>query len=240
MGNPGTDGSTEYGSTGTYFWNGSNAAGSFATGGATFGNIFTDWGGGFTSWEGFSYSNTKDISTPGYGNQYSSITGGGAFASDKYAVGYQPFSANWTITFGSSESFSGRGLYATNTTYAYLSMRDGDSFGTTPFSLGGLDYLDLTITGYLGGSTTSSVTFHLADFRSGPGYIVDAWTWVDLTTLGTIDELRFATSSSQGTIPTYFALDNLGAVPEPSSLLLTSLSIAFGAFIYARKRLHRC
>jgi hypothetical protein len=117
-------------------------------------------------------------------------------------------------------------------------MQNGDGF-VTPFSLGSMDYLDLTITGYLTGSSTSSVTFHLADFRSGPGYIVNSWTWVDLTSLGTIDKLRFSMSSSQiSNVPTYFALDNLGAVPESSSLVLVVISLALGLFFYARKRLH--
>ncbi|MEI6073421.1 MAG: DUF4465 domain-containing protein [Verrucomicrobiae bacterium] len=237
LGNPGTDGSTQYGTTGTYYWNGSNGAGNFTTGGAVFANSFINWGGGYTSWDGFAYSNTKDLSTPGYGNQYSSITGGGVFGSDKYAVGYQPYSGNWSISLGGSQSFSGRGVYATNTTYAYLSMRDGDGW-VTPFSLAGLDYFDLTITGYLSGGSTGSVTFHLADFRSGPGYIVDSWAWVDLSALGTIDELQFSSSASQGSVPAYVALDNLGAVPEPSSLVLLFLSLALGLFFYARKRFH--
>ena len=237
LGTPGTDGSTQYGTTGTYYWNGSNGAGSFTSGGATFSNSFTDFGT-FTAWDGFAYTNTKDTLTSGFGNQYSSITGGGVSGSDKYAVGYQPWSSSWTISFGSSQSFAGRGLDATNTTYAYFSMLNGDGFGGTPFSLGGLDYFDLTITGSLEGSPTGSVTFHLADFRSGPGYIVDSWTWVDLTALGTINELQFSTSASQSSVPTYFALDNLGAVPEPSALVLVSLSLGLGFYLYARKRLH--
>ena len=73
LGNPGTDGSTQYGTTGTYYWNGSNGAGNFTTGGAVFANSFINWGGGYTSWDGFAYSNTKDLSTPGYGNQYLSL-----------------------------------------------------------------------------------------------------------------------------------------------------------------------
>ena len=237
LGNPGTDGSTQYGTTGNYYWNGSNGAGSFTSGGATFSNSFTDFGT-FTAWDGFAYSNTKDTLTSGFGNQYSSITGGGVSGSDKYAVGYQPWSSSWTISFGSSQSFAGHGLYATNTTYAYFSMLNGDGFGGTPFSLGGLDYFDLTITGSLAGNSTGSVTFHLADFRSGPGYIVNSWTWVDLTALGTIDELQFSTSASQSSVPTYFALDNLGSVPEPSALVLVSLSFGLGLFLYARKRFH--
>ena len=42
----------------------------FTSGGVGFNNTFTDFGGGFSTWAGFAYSNVRDSMTPGYGNQY--------------------------------------------------------------------------------------------------------------------------------------------------------------------------
>ena len=45
----------------------------FTSRGVQFNNNFTDFGGGFTGWEGFARSTKTDTTTPGFGNQYSSI-----------------------------------------------------------------------------------------------------------------------------------------------------------------------
>ena len=50
------------------FDNGADGAGQFISGGAIFQNHFTDFGGGFSSWEGWSYSNRTDVATPGFEN----------------------------------------------------------------------------------------------------------------------------------------------------------------------------
>ena len=60
---------------GTY--NGSDLAGGYTISGATFNNNFTDFGGG-CCWEGWSVSNHTDVTTPGFGNQYSHWLGGNA------------------------------------------------------------------------------------------------------------------------------------------------------------------
>jgi len=244
LGNPGTDGSTEYGTTGTYYWKGSSGSGSFTTQGATFVNTYDAL---YDSWDGFAYSNTVDTTTGGYGNQYSAIAGGGAGGSSVYAVGYQPFSGVWSMTLASAQNFSGRGMFVTNTTYDALDMENGSGF-TKKF--GGAsgndpDWFKLTIQGWNGGSSVGSVDFYLADFRfsnNAQDYIVKSWQWVDLSSLGTVDELTFALSSSDTSTfgmntPAYFALDNVeAAVPEPSAGLLLLLSAAGAAALRRRKK----
>src|SRR5690554_4768429 len=65
------------------FYNGSDEAGGFTSGGVTFGNAYnTEWG----SWSGFSYSNITDNTTAGFANQYSAIPGVGVNSSENYAV----------------------------------------------------------------------------------------------------------------------------------------------------------
>ena len=70
------------------------------------------------------------------------------------------------------------------------------------------------------------MNFYLADFRfadNSQDYIVNDWRYVDFSPLGSVDEIRFSMSSSDNDAfgpltPTYFAMDNFLAVPEPSSL----------------------
>ncbi len=122
-------------------------------------------------------------------------------------------------------------MLITNTTYAYLAMRDGSQFskvfggqtGNDPdfflLTITGLDSLDAPI---------GTVDFYLADFRSADNsldYLIDSWTEVDLTGLDGAATLSFGlTSSDVGQFgmntPAYFAIDNLHLVPEPTSLAL--------------------
>jgi len=95
------------------FWNGSNSSGSFQSGEVTFMNSYNqDW----QRWSGFAYSSMTDVTTAGYGNQYSAITGKGYEASPNYAVCYPSPSAELGFILPSKTS----GFYVTNSTYAYL------------------------------------------------------------------------------------------------------------------------
>ena len=89
------------------------------------------------------------------------------------------------------------GVYLTNTTYAYFSMLNGDAFAK---QFGGAsgddpDWFLLSILAFdAGGAETGSLDFYLADFRSADNdldYILDAWTYLDLSALGPVKSLRF-------------------------------------------------
>ncbi len=194
----------------------------FTSGDATFWNYFDDEYGPY--WEGFAYSNTTDTTTAGFTNQYSAITGGGADGSSNYGVGYQGFMGTTPeLKLDTTTGYTIAGAYITNTTYAYLSMQDGDGsakqFGGT--SGDDPDWFLLRIEGVDStDATTGRVDFYLANFTSANNaddYIVDEWTWVDLSSLGDIVGLRFTMSSTDNSAwgmntPAYFALDNLRRV----------------------------
>ncbi len=211
----------------------------FNSGDATFTNDFT-WTTSFSFWGGWAVSSKTDTTTPGLGNQYSAFTGSG----------YQ--SSNYGIAFGSAPvqfatSSVVEGAYFTNTTYAGLSMTDGDFFAK---KFGGTDgndpdWFKLTITGKdAQQNATGTVDFYLADFRFADNqqdYIVDSWAWVDLSALGAINSIEFALSSSDvGSFgmntPGYFALDKLevSAVPVPAAAWLMG-SALLGLFGYRKK-----
>lgn len=175
--------------------------------------------------EGFAYSNMTDSVTSGFTNQYAAKTAIGYAGSAKYAVAYGNVT-NVKLQ-GAAAGQPVSGFYVTNNTYAYNSMRDGDTYakkfgdttgtgittgqGTAP------DWFKLTVRGYLGGvRQPDSVDFYLADFRfaaSDSDYIVNTWKWVDLMSLGHIDSLTFSLKSSDNgafgmNTPAYFCIDN--------------------------------
>lgn len=208
------------------YWNGSATplGTTFASGDAIFPNFYDPSFGGYWA-SGWAYSNMQDSTTAGYGNMYSARTAIGAVASANYAIGQQGAILNLAPA-----AIAGvvNGVYVTNTTYAAISMRDGDAFarkfGDTTGTGSGLpqgtypDWFKLSITGYrLGVVISDTVHFYLADYRSPVSlldYIVTDWQYVDLTPLGNVDSLIFGlTSSDVGTwgmnTPAFFAIDNL-------------------------------
>lgn len=200
------------------YWDGSDQTGGFVSGEAFYPNVYnTNFGGYWQS--GWALSNRSDTETSGPGNLFSAKTGIGVDGSYQYALGQQ---GSKVIL---NENFQGKqveGMYITNTTYAYNSMRDGDDFAK---EFGGEtgddpDFFKLSIKKWHNGNlSTDSVNFYLADYRfedNSMDYIVDTWEWVDLTALGDVDSLLFTLYSSDfdaGSVfintPAFFAMDNL-------------------------------
>ncbi len=218
-------------------YGGSAQTGSWTSGPATFNtNLYGP---------GWSYSNVNDTTTAGFTNQWAAYSGTGYGGSGNYALA-NSFSPNGAyINF--SELLFVDDLQVTNATYTGLSMRDGDGFGK-PF--GGVsgndpDFFSVTFTGYSGidktGSETGSVVFYLADFRfndNSQDYIVSDWNTVDLSSLGAIQSVSIAfTSSDNGAAgmntPAYFAIDQMRwrSVPEPAGMTLIPL-----AYLVFRRR----
>jgi hypothetical protein len=201
------------------YWNGADESGDFAISGATFTNSYN---AAWFSWSGFAVSSEVDVTTPGWLNQYSVFAGSGANGSQKFALWY----ANGEISFAvPTQPVS---MAVTNTTFAALSMRDGDDFAKKFGSIynadgeedgtEGKDWFRLTVTGMdADNEPTGTVVFYLADFRSeneSEHFILDLWSTLDLTSLGTVRKLIFELQSSDVgqwgmNTPGYFALDNL-------------------------------
>lgn len=171
---------------------------------------------------GFSYSNMADSVTSGYSNQYSAKAAKGYNNSANYVVG-QNFSI--VKTDGSGFGSTINGVYVTNSTYAYNSMRDGDAFAKKFGGASGNDpdWFKLQVKRYAGGVLLNdSIDFYLADFRfsnNSQDYILKTWEYLDLSSFGgTADSLQFSVSSSDVgafgmNTPAYFCLDNLSINP---------------------------
>ncbi len=179
---------------------------------------YTDTGS-YDYWSGFAYSNQTDLTTADYTN-YSAYSpnGGGVNGSSNYCFVYS--------YAGDTMSFDGLGvtsMYITNSVWAYKYM-DGSDGSMHDYTTG--DYLKLTITAVLNNNGTltdgsddtlgNSIDFYLADFTNGNTYIIDDWTFVDLSSLGEVVGLKFQFSSSDNMTPYYFAMDDIGFGPAAS------------------------
>lgn len=231
--------------------------GTFNTGGIEFVNRFNH---NFGSWSGFAYSNHDDTTTAGFENQFSAITGSGfGIGADNYGVGFgfsdvlnpnDPAELAELPYLELPAGASIQGARITNMTYAYLSMLNGDAFSK---KFGGAlgsdpDWFKLSIYG-----TDESllplgavVEFYLADFRfpnDADDYIVDTWSFVDLSPLAAASRLYFNLSSSDVgefgmNTPGTFAIDNVlfTPVPEPSSIVMACFGAALLGLTWWRKK----
>ncbi len=197
----------------TGYWNGSDGSG-----GLTIGNLFlrNSFNPDYESWSGFSVSNHTDTISPGYTNQYSAIAGAGAGGSEKYAV-FTTYVSD-TIVFTVPERVTGISLC--NSTYAYLSMLNGDNFAK---KFGGEtgddpDWFMLSIQGINeSGEVVKTAEIYLADFRSGDNsedYISNVWNEIDLSDFGYVKKLGLSFSSSDTGLygmntPAYVCIDNI-------------------------------
>lgn len=187
--------------------------------------------GGFAFWRGWSISTRVDTATPGFRNQYSAFPGRGAGGSATYAVGTGQGAAIRLAEPGATVT----SLRLANTTYAALSMRDGDPFAKRFGGAAGddADFFSVSFRGWSGGARTAdSVTVFLADFR-GPAaedVILGEWREVDLSGLGPVDSLTLSFASSDVgefgiNTPLYVAIDDVavgatsavgGVAPAPA------------------------
>ncbi|NER27259.1 MAG: DUF4465 domain-containing protein [Symploca sp. SIO1C4] len=206
------------------FNNGSDGAGGFTSQDASFNNSFNST---FQSWSGWSYSNTSDTTTPGFINQYSAFTGTGFGGAGNYGIAFTFNPGDATIELPDGYELDSARI--TNTTYAALSMLNGDQFAKQFGGPSGNDpdFFLLTITG-LDDSNTSvgTVDFYLADYRfadNSQDFIVDDWNLVDLSSLNEATKLSFALTSSDNdpvfglNTPAYFALDDLILIDSGSN-----------------------
>jgi hypothetical protein len=202
------------------YWDGSDLSGTslasnyttyFDAGITTFNNV---WNSSWSYWkDGWMYSNNSDSTTSGFTNLSSSIVGQGANSSSNYVIGQN----NVFIKIDTSNgSFPVNGMYITNTTYTHNSMRDGDQFAKK-FTNVDQDFFKLTISSIDNGLAIDSIEFLLADFTHADSlqdYIINDWQYVDISSLGIVDSIKFSlTSSDNGSFgmntPAFFALDDI-------------------------------
>lgn len=204
------------------FENGSNHDGGFENNGVLFVNEYNkDW----NSWSGWALSSMTDTVTADYKNQYSCIAGKG-FSDKTYLTGYQsaqvlfPYTAETHFKWLATREYW---IGVNNSTYGYLTMRDGNAFakkfgGTTGNDK---DYLVLKACGTLhSGEKTDTIAYYLADFRNDDNskdYIQHDWSYWDIAEIianKPVVRLDFWVEGSDTgqyglNTPAYFCVDNI-------------------------------
>ena len=145
-----------------------NDSGGFTSGSQSFNNTYTPAYGGY--WNGFSASSTTDTTTPGYTNQYSSITGSGN--GDAYLCGALPDRLR--------QPDRHRAVDRPDQHHLRLSLDAERGLVRKAFTTG--SFFDVVITGYSGmndtGMQTGSVTYFLANYTSPTSTPVNTWNTV--------------------------------------------------------------
>ena len=174
---------------------------------------------------GFSYSNVNDVTTVGFLNQWAAVTGVDVGGVGNYALSNSFIDDGAFINI--PKDWRASSVFVTNSTFAFLSMQNGDAFakqfggddGNDP------DFFKVTFSGFdeinARGQRTDSVDFFLADFRFADNsidFIVDTWELLDLTALGTARSIGISFDSSDVgkfgiNTPVYVAMDQLVLMP---------------------------
>ena len=184
-----------------------------------FPNSFSTCGPDCEFWSGWAISATTDVTTPGLPNQYSSIVGEGADGTPAYAVSFAFSESYVALDLNQPGMTTIPSVHVTNSTYAYLSMRDGD---TVAKKFGGEtgddpDYFLLTVKTYSEDELQDSILFYLADYRfedNSEDYLLDEWVEIEFPS-AQVDSVTFGLSSSDVGMfgmntPAYFCADVFG------------------------------
>jgi hypothetical protein len=198
------------------YWNGSDGSGSFGNNSVSFPNSYDLT---YNYWSGFAYSDQVDNSTVGFENQYSVFTGN-AHSGSVFGLGYIAYSSQVGNIFVSdilacnfNMPIMPQSVFVANSTYAALSMRDGDDYSAA-FSVSAHDYFKLQITGKFNGAVSGTKEIMLADYTGAVGIISDVWQNIDLSSFSLTDKIEFVLISTKGnaygmTNPAYFCFDDL-------------------------------
>jgi len=185
---------------------------SFTTNGLTFQSVYnTDYPGYFYLEKGFALSTKQDTLSIGEKSMYAAYAGSGSGNSNTYivSVGTSMFKMPTKATTLIS-------LDITNSTYAALSMKNGDQIAKK-FNANDKDFLKVWIRGYAAGKVRDSIEVYLANFQSSNNaehYIQKTWKKVDLSKLNPVDSVNFRMESSDKNslgilTPSFFAIDNI-------------------------------
>lgn len=110
------------------------------------------------------------------------------------------------------------GMYVNNTSVVLNYLND--TYTTFPAD----GFFMLTVTGLNNGVQTGTVNCYLVDWRNTANKkTVSDWEWLNLASLGDVDELNFNVYSDDAgqwglNIPAYFCFDNLGGTPIVTGL----------------------
>ena len=217
-------------------------------------SAFAEW----QTWWGFTASNSVDDSKPQntLDHQWSNMAKGGIMLNEDGSVKLDDFGAPVTsaempylvgfyspymsarpvdVVFTDGQTYDPVSVYINLNSYSFYSILLGDGYAR---AFTNNDQFTLTIHGVAPDETEKTVDVSLASCSNGDLTTARGWKYVDLTSLGTVNELYFTmTTTDSGdygaNTPQYFCLDKLCVVPAESSAA-TLLSADSAAITYDR------
>ena len=160
---------------------------------------------------GFTYSSCTNDTTASNSN-LSAITKKGV-KGNTYFISYtgsENYGLPAEVSFKDGKAYQAKECYVTNSTSAYLAIKEGrDEYGSCkPWTEN--DKFTLIIKGFNGENETGTIEFLLADGLD----VVNTWQQVDLSKLGKVTSIKFSLSSTDASqygmnTPAYFCLDQL-------------------------------
>ena len=206
-------------------WIGSDGTGQFSSSYLT---LYNDYSTQYGSWQGFAYTNGTDTESEASTN-LSSCVGHGAGNSAYYVnayIGidwmggtYDPIPVGMKINTAHSGDFDNRGAYFCMP--VSLKKYVDRSYASHQY------YFKLKARAYANGTLVGEREIMLADFTEGHSYMMDDWTYVDLSWIENADSLDFiALSNDSGNwginTPMYFCMDDFGA-QDPNYINYTDI-----------------
>lgn len=199
---------------------------------------FAEW----NTWWGFTASNSAENTQPKNTliQQWSNMAKGGIVLNEDGEVKLNEFGAPVTspempylvafysqsmsarpvqMVFNDGKAYDPVSVYVNLNSYSFYSMLFGDSFARA-FTNG--DEFTLTVHGVAPDETEKTIEVKLASFSNGDLTTASGWKYVDLSSLGTVNELYFSLDTTDmspygGNTPYYFCLDKLCVTPSAST-----------------------
>lgn len=189
--------------------------------------------GDYNTWWGFTASNSADNTRQDntLKFQFSNMAKGGIVLNEDGSIKFDEFNAPVTsadvpylVAFGmpgfskrpvdmtfNNGNYEAVGVYVNLNSYPYYSIECGDAFARA-FNNG--DKFTLTIHGVAPDESEKTVEVDLASYTNGCLTISRGWMYVDLSSLGVVNELYFTLDSTDSgaygmNTPAYFCLDKL-------------------------------
>lgn len=169
-----------------------------------------------TNWyDGYALSSKTSTSYTTLSDMWNSAVGHGYDNSSNYAVYYPAYgTASYVEVTNDLEGDVLNGTWIALNAYTKTAITTGGLYGAKKFATG--DWLKITATGTDAEGNNKTTDLYLADYRSeneSEHYLLDNWTWWDLSSLGKVVKVTFSfTGSDTGTwglnTPSYACFDN--------------------------------
>lgn len=205
--------------------------------------------GDYNTWWGFTASNSVNNSfqsnTVLY--QFSNMAKGGILLNEDGSIQKNSFGAPVSgnsmpyivsfcmagfppaeITFNTEKSYEVIGAYVNLNSYTFYSILYGDGFSRA-FTEG--DDLTLIVKGIDAENNEKTLKISLASFNNGCITASTGWKYIDLSSIGLVEELQFSMEGTDSgayglNTPAYFCLDKLAVKEASGSALVDKTSMA--------------